>query len=80
MNILDLYGHFTWSFRSQFFIETTIGNFIWNDPDYGGNNTIIPYSGSYKDWCINLNIPYGRDKGQHIIKEYCGNELTILEN
>ncbi len=67
--ILTLEGDFTWDFGQYFFIETTEGNFIWSDPEYGGDNLITRYEGSYSDWA---GDGFGRDKGRHIIGEYIG--------
>ena len=67
-----LVGEFTWCFGQQFFIETVQGNFTWNDPEYDGDGVIKPFNGSYKDWLKKMDIPFGRGKGKHIIKDYCG--------
>lgn len=77
--LLGMYGSFTYSFGFQFFIETEIGNFVWNDPDYQGDNTIRPFNGTYKDWCNHQNIPYGRDKGTKSIAGYCGDSWEYVE-
>lgn len=69
----DLVGDFTWDFGSHFFIETSDGNFIWNNI----NNVIIEYSGSYDEWLVESDIPYARCKGQHYIKDYCGNDFKF---
>ena len=76
---LDDIGEFTWSFNRQFFIETSKGNFVWNDPDYDGDNTIKPFNGDYKKWCDPINIPFGRDKGTHTIRGYCGDQVVIKD-
>lgn len=76
---LNLVGDFTWSFGVEFFIETSIGNFVWEDPDYGGNNTIRKYNGDFISWLRKSNIPLGRDKGKHIIKEYCGDQIQLIQ-
>lgn len=69
---------FTWNFGNKFFLETSKGNFIWSDPNYSGDNTIIPFNGTYGDWIKSENIKYGRDKGNHVIEDYCGNDVRIL--
>ena len=76
---LKAVGHFTWGFSDEFFIEANEGNFIWFDPEYGGNNTIKSYAGNYKDWCKELEIPFGRDKGNHIIENYVGLDVKVLD-
>jgi len=65
------FAHFTWSFGAEFFLETSEGNFVWSDPNYGGTNEIRPFKGSYDQWCKRLGIPYGRDKGTHAVGGYC---------
>jgi len=73
--LLELEGDFTWDFGCHFFIETNKGNFIWSDPDYNGDNTIVPFDGNYNDW-----LPrgmYGRSKGLHKIGSYCGTDIIF---
>lgn len=76
--LLESDGNFTWSFSDEFFIKTKIGNYVWKDPRYGGDNTIRFFKGTYMKWCKRNVIPFGRDKGTHIIKEYCGSEIKYL--
>ena len=67
-----LLGVFIWSFGHEFFIEAEEGNFIWSDAEYeGGNDCLYSFKGNYGDWLKELNIPFGRDKGTHIIGDYC---------
>lgn len=80
MITLETIGTFTWSFHHRFHIETDQGNYEWSDPDYpGGDNTIHPCQ-PYNVWCNLLNIPFGRDKGTHRIRDYCGNNVSIFDN
>lgn len=74
--LMNMVGEFTWNFGQQFFIETSEGNFIWNDPDYNGDNTIRKYNGSLQDY---FGKSFGRDKGKHYIKDYCGENFTYIE-
>jgi len=75
---LDDMAEFTWSFHNTFFLETVKGNFVWSDPDFIlGDNTIRPFNGTYVDWCRYEGIPFGRNKGKHIIRYYCGNNVVI---
>lgn len=71
-DIANLIGKFTWSFGMSFFIETANGNFIWNSPNYGGNNVLHEWNGDYTDWCEFEGIEFGRDKGSHVISDYTG--------
>jgi hypothetical protein len=75
--LLNILGHFTWGFSSEFFVETGVGNFIWSDPEYNGDNSFTPFEGSYKRWLRTINIPFGRDKGLHVIKKYCGSNIIL---
>lgn len=76
-NILNEIAEVTWLFCSYFLLETSSGNFIWNDPDYGGDNTIRQFYGDYKAACKYAGTPFGRDKGHHVIRVYCGDKLTL---
>ncbi len=77
-DFLNQRAHFTWSFGKEFFIViNNKENYIWNDPEYGGDNTIKKFDGTYNEWCWKIGIPYGRDKGDHIIKNYCGEDVEL---
>lgn len=70
---------FTWMFNHLFFLETNVGNFIWSDAGYpGGDNTIRPYTGTLREFCREIEVPFGRDKGTHFIGDYCGEDVQIL--
>ena len=75
--VAELCGEFTWDFGQHFFIETEKGNFIWSDPDYGGDNTLTPFEGGIKNFFTDDG--YGRDKGTHIISDYCGNFIYNVD-
>jgi len=75
--LLNSVGHFSWDFGQKFFVETPHGNFVWSDPDYKGDNTFTKFDGSYKDWIKQIGISYGRDKGNHIIRSYCGDQIVV---
>lgn len=84
MDIHKTFGDFTWMWGQTFFITThnednEKENFVWLDPNYGGDNTIRPYSGSLQDYCEEKSIDYGRNKGVHLISEYCGNDVVVLK-
>ena len=73
-------AHFSWGYNNNFFLETETGNYIWSDPDYpGGDNIIRPFKGDVKAFCECNHLPYCRDKGIHVIREYCGSNVKIIE-
>jgi hypothetical protein len=76
---IDDVAEFIWFWDETFFLETKKGNFVWNDPDHGGDNTITPYKGSVGDFCRKINADFGRDKGVHKISEYCGPDVKICD-
>jgi hypothetical protein len=67
---------FTWSFGSQFLLETAHGDYVWSDPDYEGNNTIVPFTGDKANFTSEGFM--GRDKGKHVIRDYCGPDVKII--
>lgn len=75
--ILDLVGSFSWSFGETFFVETSEGNWVWSDPEYQGDNTLTRWKGTHKQWCKSIGIPFSRDKGKHLIRDYCGENVII---
>ena len=75
---LNQIGEFAWGWSEQFFIECGGNrNFIWSDPEYYGDNTIQKFNGSIKDWYRSQGIEEARDKGKHLIREYCGEDVKI---
>jgi len=75
---LDDVADFVWMWNERWFLETVKGFYIWLDPDYGGDNTIKKYNGSLRDFCEAEGIDFGRDKGKHIIRRYCGDDVKIV--
>lgn len=70
---------FTWNFGNEFFLESANGNYTWSDPSYhGGTNEIKKFNGTYKEWCEQNNIPFGRCKGYHTVKDYCGDKVIFI--
>ena len=80
--------YFTWYFDHQYFIspvDTDLKenidykyNYVWSDADYkNGDDTIRLYYGTMKDFFGNS---YGRDKGRHIVREYCGTKTKFVPN
>lgn len=78
-DILSLEGEFAWDFGCHFFIETAKGNFVWSDPDYEGDNTLVPFTGTYKDYLRETGVPFCRDKGTHTIEAYCGKDIIFKD-
>ena len=69
----ELIGDFTYCWGCDFFIETEKGNFIWLNSEYpGGDNSIQKTSETYNQFAKRIQIPIGRLKGKHKIKDYCG--------
>lgn len=82
LNLLRLedLATFAWSFHYRFFLETTLaGNYVWNDPDYDGDNVITPFAGSSKDFCRNINVPFLREKGTNTVGQYCGPSVILKD-
>jgi hypothetical protein len=73
-------AEFVWGFGRELYLKTNNGSFIWSDPRLGGDNTIRPTKLSYQDWinpdCIGA---CGKNKGVHIIGDYCGNNVVFLK-
>ena len=82
--ISGLVGEFTWDFGQCFFIETEVGNFVWSDPDYNGDNSLTLFDGDILDFFRgDIHSEYsdffGRDKGMHFIRDYCGEDFILKE-
>jgi hypothetical protein len=77
--LINMVGDFTYMFGMHFFIETEVGNFVWSDPDYQGDNTMTLFKGTYKDYCKQDSMGgFGRCKGKHLIGRYCGEDFTVV--
>ena len=74
---LDSVGEFTWGFGTNFLIEIGTERYVWSSPDYNGDNTIKPYKGNPRNFTSDGFC--GRDKGTHIIREYCGNDVRFVD-
>lgn len=75
--LLSESASFTWGFGDKFFVEAPSGNYVWSDPDYDGDNTIRPFAGTYEQWRLSEGIPFGRDKGYHVVGHYCGPDVKV---
>lgn len=77
--LIDSRAEFTWNFGSEFYVATEMGrNFIWSDPNYQGDNSLIETTLSYAEWIDPQNQGlFGRDKGVHRIRDYCGLGVTV---
>lgn len=74
---LNCQAEFDWSFGDKWYVITPYGNFVWSDPDYGGDNTFTKVSYNCKKFCQIEHIPYVRFKGKHTVRGYCGEEIII---
>lgn len=77
-SILNLEGRFYWSFGKNWLIVTDKGNFHWSDSSYGGAGTITATKETLKDWLERINETFVRDKGQHLIRKYCGRDVQVI--
>lgn len=75
---LELFGEFVWFWDDYFFIETPKGNFVWRDPEYNGDNTIRPYDGEISKFCRERKVGFGRSKGRHRVRDYCGEDIVLV--
>ena len=82
MITLDTIAHIYWNFNKVFLLEVQTDNaditynYVWSDPDYGGDNTIRPYRGTPENF---THIGFcGRDKGNHSVKNYCGEKVIFI--
>lgn len=76
--LVNVTGLFTWLWDCHFHIETDVGNFLWSDPDYNGDDTIRP-CGTYAEILDEFQIDFGREKGRHRIGDYTGETFTYVE-
>ena len=72
-------AEFSWDFGRTFWLETRHGNYLWDDPDHDGDNTIIPYNfplQTFLNWSVTKLL---RGKGRHQIGAYCGPKVQFLD-
>ena len=73
--VMDTPAHITWCLCGhQFLIQSEDGKtYIFSDSDYpNGTDDLYLYNGNYDNWCKELGIPYGRDKGHRAPIDYFG--------
>lgn len=75
--LLNTRAEFISSFGLEWFVVTHYGNYIWSDVDYGGDNSMIKTNETREQWLRRNKIPYGRSKGKHVIRKYCGEKIAI---
>ena len=51
--------------------------YVWSDPDYSGDNTIIKYKGNPLNFVQKGFM--GRAKGIHSIGDYCGPNVKFVD-
>lgn len=75
---------FSWAWNDKFFVQikhpinpANGGNYVWSDPDYGGDNTLTKFEGSLIDFLRREKVEFVRDKGLHIIGQYCGMVVVV---
>lgn len=65
----DIAGKFVWGFGQEFYIEADDGKqYIWSSPEYGGDDSFKDAQLTYAEW---VGPDWGRDKGKHVIKNFC---------
>jgi hypothetical protein len=78
--LLDMHGEFTYLWGCDFHVKTEKGCFHWSSIDYpNGKDTMRP-CGSYDELRQSIGVGFGRRKGTHLIRDYCGITFTIVEN
>lgn len=68
-----LKGSFYWCFGYDYFISTERGNFIWKDPQFGGDNSFISFNGNIEEYKREKKISSFRWEGVLLIAKRCGN-------
>lgn len=70
-DVCNLKAEFTWNFAKEYYIEAENNKrYIWESPNYGGNNRFTETTLTYEEWIGKDN--FGRYKGIHIIGAYTG--------
>ena len=59
---------------TKYLLLTDFGKYHWNK----GTDTLIPFSGTYVQWCKHLGIKRGKCIGFHKINRFCGGNITII--
>ena len=66
-NVLEQMGDFTRIGFELFFVETAVGNFVYDRL----NGTLSQYGGSYYSYLDQNDIIRVKPKGRHKIQDYC---------
>jgi hypothetical protein len=73
--LLNTVAEFTWNFGMHFYVDTKDRKFIYSDPKYQGDGSLIETKQSYEEW---IKPYWGRDKGLHTIRDYCDVSKVVL--
>jgi len=78
--ILSEVGNFSWNLDKEFFVQTSMGNFVWKDPALGGDNTFTKFEGSFAEYCIKQGGTgfFCPSKGHRQIIKFCGRQIKIV--
>lgn len=70
-DISHLTGSFYWCFGCDYFISTDNGNYIWQDPMLGGDNSFKIFEGNIEDYKRYKKISSFRWEGVILIEKRC---------
>ena len=77
-SIINVEGDFTLCYSGVWFIQTKIGNFIWNENADEGNGIIRPFRKGLVGFLYMVGVDCGIDGGCHEIRRKCGDAFTFL--
>ena len=76
--VLQLSGTFHYGGTDSYFVQTVAGNFIWFDPEHGGNNTMVKVEYDLQSWLAENHLDASCQTFNRLIKTQCGIEFTVI--
>jgi hypothetical protein len=77
-DILNQVGRFTRLHGWVFFIETPLGNFVWNDPVVNGDGRLILTNISLENYTQTLEVSPTSFKQNYRLRDFCGEKTVVV--
>jgi hypothetical protein len=77
LEILGSMAEFSWCWDEHFLVRIENKLFLWSDPDHCGNNRFLELNIPFTQAVAKYSGATVRDKGCQIVRDYCGDNITI---
>ncbi len=68
---------FSWANDGTCLVISDYGKYEWADSRHSGTSKLVPFNGTYRQWCRYHSIRDARCSGHHPINRFCGWDVKI---